>query len=115
MNSEDLRLRFGRRLRLGIIGGGPGSWIGDMHRTAAELDRWWHVVAGVFSSDAARSRAAGPRVGIDASRSYGDVAEMLEREARRPDRIDAVAIMTPNDAHYAQAVAAHEEYGRESC
>jgi len=106
MNAEQLRQRFGRRLRLGVIGGGPSSWIGEMHRTAAELDRWWHVVAGVFSSDAGRSRAAGPQLGIDAARSYGDVAEMLEKEAQRPDRIDAVAIMTPNDAHYPQAVAA---------
>lgn len=108
MDSEQLRQRFGRRLRLGIIGGGPGVWIGETHRTAAELDRWWQVVAGVFSSDAARSRAAGPRIGIDAARSYGNLAEMLDKEAHRSDRIDAVAIMTPNDAHYAQAVAALE-------
>src|SRR5207249_607700 len=85
---------------------GPGGRIGTMHRTAAELDGWWRVVAGVFSSDPARSRAAGPTLGIDAARSYGDVAEMLDREARRDDRIDAVAIMTPNDTHYAHAVRA---------
>ncbi|TMG96139.1 MAG: Gfo/Idh/MocA family oxidoreductase [Betaproteobacteria bacterium] len=106
MDSTQLRQRFGRPLRLGIIGGGPGAWIGTMHRTAAELDGWWRVVAGVFSSDPARSRAAGPTLGIDAARSYGDVAEMLDREARRDDRIDAVAIMTPNDTHYAHAVRA---------
>jgi predicted dehydrogenase len=101
-----LRKRFGRALHLGIIGGGPGAWIGDMHRTAAELDGWWRVVAGVFSSDPARSRAAGPELGIDAARSYGDVAEMLDHERRRPDGIEAVAIMTPNDTHYPHARAA---------
>ena len=106
MDKEQLRQRFGRPLRLGVIGGGPGVWIGETHRTAAELARWWRVVAGVFSSDAARSRAAGPQLGIDAARSYGDVAEMLEKEARRTDPIDAVAIMTPNDAHYSYAAMA---------
>ena len=77
-----------------------------MHRTAAELDGAWRAVAGVFSSDPARSRAAGVAMGFDAARSYGDVAEMLEGERRRNDPIDAVAIMTPNDAHYSVAVAA---------
>jgi predicted dehydrogenase len=103
---NELRLRFGRPLRLGIIGGGPGSWIGDMHRTAAELDGWWRVTAGVFSSDPARSRAAGPQVGVAAERSYGDVAEMLAQEKKRADGIEAVAIMGPNDTHYAHAALA---------
>ncbi len=101
-----LRERFGRPLRLGIIGGGPDAWIGRMHRGAAEMDGWWRAVAGVFSSDAARSRAAGAAMGFDSERSYGDVDEMLRREAQRPDGIDAVAIMTPNDTHYRFAAAA---------
>jgi predicted dehydrogenase len=101
-----LRERFGRALRLAIIGGGPDSWIGRMHRGAAEADGWWRVVAGVLSSDAARSRAAGTAAGFEPARSYGDVAEMLDRERQRADRIDAVAIMTPNDLHYPQAAAA---------
>jgi predicted dehydrogenase len=101
-----LRQRFGRPLRLGIIGGGPGAWIGDMHRTAAELDGCWRVVAGVFSSDPQRSRQAGPQLGVDAGRSYGDVAEMLAQEKLRGDGIDGVAIMTPNDTHYPHAAAA---------
>jgi predicted dehydrogenase len=102
----NLRQRFGRPLRLGVIGGGPQSWIGQMHRGAAEFDGWWRVSAGVFSSDAARSRAAGPLLGVDAARSYGTMAEMLAAEAQRPDPIDAVAIMTPNDTHYPYAAAA---------
>ena len=101
-----LRQRFGRPLRLGVIGGGPESWIGQMHRGAAEFDGWWRVCAGVFSSDAARSQAAGPLLGIDASRSYGTVAEMLRAEAQRADPIEAVAIMTPNDTHHVYAAAA---------
>ena len=101
-----LRERFGRPLRLALVGGGPDSWIGQMHRGAAEMDGWFRATAGVFSSDATRSRAAGVALGLDAARSYGDVTEMLAAEAARPDRVDAVAIMSPNDTHYAYAAAA---------
>jgi predicted dehydrogenase len=101
-----LRERFGRPLRLGIIGGGPDAWIGRMHRGAAEMDGWWRAVAGVFSSDPARSRAGGAAMGFDPMRSYGDVDEMLRQERARADGIDAVAIMTPNDTHYRFAAAA---------
>ena len=101
-----LKEKFGRPLRLGIIGGGPDAWIGRMHRGAAEMDGWWRAVAGVFSSDPARSRAAGVAMGFAADRSYGDVAEMLAKEKLRTDGIDAVAIMTPNDTHYPFAAAA---------
>jgi predicted dehydrogenase len=101
-----IRERFGRRLRLGIIGGGPESWIGRMHRGAAEYDGWWTAVAGVFSSDAARSKAAGTAMGFDPARSYGTVQDMLAQEKMRSDPIDAVAIMTPNDTHYPYAAAA---------
>ena len=102
----DLRQRFGRALRLGVIGGGPASWIGAMHRSAAELDGWFRVSAGVLSSDPGRSREAGVGLGLEAARSYGTVAEMLRAEKARGDGIDAVAIMTPNDTHYPYAVAA---------
>ena len=101
-----LRERFGRPLRLALIGGGPASWIGRMHQTAAELDGYWHVAGGVFSSDPARSRAAGAELGFDPSRTYGAVSELLDKERARSDGIDAVAIMTPNDTHYAYSVAA---------
>jgi predicted dehydrogenase len=102
----DLQRRFGRPLRLAIIGGGPASWIGRMHSTAAELDGAWRVVAGVVSSDPARSRAAGVELGLDPARSYATVTEMLKSERQREDAIDAVAIMTPNDTHYPYSVAA---------
>lgn len=101
-----LRERFGRPLRLAIVGGGPDAWIGRMHRGAAEMDGWWHCTAGVFSSDPARSRAAGVALGFPAERSYGTVEEMLARERDRDDPVDAVAIMTPNDTHYPFARAA---------
>ena len=77
-----------------------------MHRGAAEMDGWWRAVAGVFSSDPARSRTAGPALGFVPERSYGSVEEMLERERARSDGIEAVAIMTPNDTHYPFSVAA---------
>src|SRR5450432_1310171 len=101
-----LRERFGRPLRLGIIGGGPESWIGRTHRGAAEYDGWWHAVAGVFSSDPLRSRAAGTAMGFDPARSYGTVGDLIAQEKQRPDGIDAVAIMTPNDTHYSYSAAA---------
>jgi len=102
----ELRQRFGRSLRLAIVGGGPDSWIGRMHRSAAEMDGWFRATAGVFSGDPARSRLAGTALGFDPARSYSNVDEMLERERGRPDRIDAVAIMSPNDTHYPYAAAA---------
>jgi len=101
-----LRERFGRPLRLGIIGGGPNSWIGRMHRTAAQMDGWFRVTAGVVSGDPAKARSAGVAVGLAPERSYADVAEMLKLECERTDRIDAVAIMTPNDTHYPYSAAA---------
>ena len=101
-----LRERFGRSLRLGIVGGGPDAWIGRMHRGAAEMDGWWRCTAGVFSSDPARSRSAGVALGFAADRSYGTVEEMLARERDRDDPIDAVAIMTPNDTHFPFSAAA---------
>ena len=64
------------------------------------------AVAGVFSSDPARSRDRGIAFGVDPARSYGDVAELIERERQRSDGVDAVAIMTPNDTHYSLSVAA---------
>lgn len=101
-----LRQKFGRPLRLGVIGGGPDSWIGRMHRGAAEMDGWFRVTAGVLSSDRQRSLEAGIALGLDPARSHGSVPELLAAEAARPDGIDAVAIMTPNDTHYEFAAAA---------
>jgi predicted dehydrogenase len=95
-----------RRLRLAVIGGGPGSFIGAMHRTAARLDDRYELVAGVLSSDAERARAAGASLGIDADRVHGGAIEMLDAEAERDDGADVVAIMTPNDSHHEFSLAA---------
>ncbi len=103
---KGLRERFGRPLRLALIGGGPSTWIGRMHQTAAELDGHWRVVGGVFSSDPTRSRQAGTELGFDPARSYGTLNELITAEKSRTDGVDAVAIMTPNDTHYPYAAAA---------
>lgn len=99
---------LGRRLRLAVIGGGPGSFIGPVHRTAARLDDRFEIVAGVLSSDPDRSRAAARDLGIPAERSYADWAALLERERALPDGADAVAVMTPNGSHHAICAAALE-------
>ncbi|MFM6853208.1 MAG: Gfo/Idh/MocA family protein, partial [Sphingopyxis sp.] len=95
-----------RRLRMGMIGGGPGSFIGPIHRYAAELDRDIELVAGVFSSDAARSAAGGEAFRIDPSRAYATLPAMFSAEQARDDGIDFVAVVTPNHNHLASARAA---------
>jgi predicted dehydrogenase len=99
---------LGRRLRLGVIGGGPGSFIGAMHRQAARLDDRYEIVTGILSSDPEKSREAGSELGWDTDRLYASVQEMLEAESSRSDGIDVVAIMTPNDSHFEYSVAALE-------
>ena len=93
-----------RPLRLAFVGGAPKSWIGGMHRRAAELDGRWQLVGGVFSSNADRSREAAVAMGLDAARGYPDVTTMITKEVARADGIDAVAVMGPNDTHYAAAI-----------
>jgi predicted dehydrogenase len=99
---------LGRRLRLGVIGGGPGSFIGPVHRTSARLDDNYEIVASVLSSDPERSRAQGRALGLDPQRAYGSAKEMLSAEGSRSDGMEVVAIMTPNDSHYALSIAALE-------
>jgi predicted dehydrogenase len=106
MDSNPVMEMMGRRLRLAVIGGGPGSFIGAMHRSAARLDDRFELVAGAVSSDPGRSRSAGVALGLDEDRSYGDGLELLGAEASRDDGADAVAIMTPNDTHHLFAAAA---------
>lgn len=91
---------------MGMIGGGPGAFIGPVHRIAAELDREIELVAGVFSSDPDRSRAAGDAYRIDGSRAYPDLATMFTTEADRADGIDFVTVVSPNHHHLAAATAA---------
>ena len=92
-----------RRLRLGMIGGGRGAFIGAVHRMAARLDDRYELVAGVFSSDPQRSRDSGAELMLDPGRCYGSVDEMVRAEGARTDRVEVVAIVTPNHLHHAAA------------
>ncbi|MEP0321995.1 MAG: Gfo/Idh/MocA family oxidoreductase [Nitratireductor sp.] len=100
--------KLGRRLRLGVIGGGPGSFIGPVHRAAARLDDNYEIVASVLSSDPDRSRRKGQAIGVAPDRAYGTAREFFEGEKARDDGIDVVAIMTPNDSHYPLCLQALE-------
>jgi len=93
---------------MGMVGGGPGGFIGPVHRLAAHLDGEIDLVAGAFSSDAERSQDAGRRFGIDPARAYPDVATMLACERQRSDPIDFVTIASPNHTHLPVARAALE-------
>jgi predicted dehydrogenase len=86
-----------------MAGGGPGAFIGPVHRMAAELDGRLTLVAGAFSRDAEKSRAAGEAWG---ARSYADWREMIAAEAAREDGARLVVIVTPNDSHFEIAEAA---------
>ena len=93
------------KLRMGMVGGGPGAFIGPIHRIAAELDGEIALTAGAFSSDAARSRDAGARYRIEPARAYADLDTMLSAEAGRDDGIDFLSIVTPNYLHLPAAKA----------
>ena len=97
--------KLNRRLRLGMVGGGRGAFIGAVHRIAARLDDRWELVAGALSSDPERAKASGEDLLLKQDRIYGDFNEMARRERRLKDGIDAVAIVTPNHAHAAAARA----------
>ncbi len=97
--------RAKRKVRLGVVGGGPGSNIGETHRYAARLDDRYALVTGVFASDAERSRDFAATLDIAPDRRYGSWQEMAEQEVGPPDGLEVVSIMTPNNSHYAIAKA----------
>ncbi|MDA0329292.1 MAG: Gfo/Idh/MocA family oxidoreductase [Gemmatimonadetes bacterium] len=90
-----------------MVGGGPGAFIGAVHRMAAVLDGRFQLVAGAFSSDPAKSAEMGRELGIDPGRAYASYLEMVDREAARPkaERIQVVVIVTPNHLHYPVALS----------
>jgi len=98
-------MALGRKLRYGMVGGGPGAFIGGVHRKAAALDGGMDLVAGAFSSDPTRSAEAGRSLYLEPDRVYGSYDEMAEREAERSDGIDFVSIVTPNHLHHPVAKA----------
>src|SRR5438105_5528671 len=104
-----------RRLRLGMVGGGPGAFIGAVHRIAARMDDRFELVAGALSSNPERSRAAALEMHIAAERAYGSFAEIAAAEAEKPDRVDAVSIVTPNQVHFRPADAVLEAGIHEIC
>lgn len=97
-----------RTLRLAMIGGGEGAFIGAIHRAAAALDGHWRLVAGAFSSDPDRNRRSGEALEIAPERRYSSLEALLAAEAALPaaERVDAVAIVTPNHLHAPMAIAA---------
>ncbi|HUQ12481.1 MAG TPA: Gfo/Idh/MocA family oxidoreductase [Steroidobacteraceae bacterium] len=97
-----------RQLRWGMIGGGEGAFIGNVHRMAARLDGRYQLVAGVFSSDAEKTRRSAAALNVDASRAYPSVEAMIAGEKARPDGIELVSIVTPNHVHYVQSAACLE-------
>lgn len=92
-----------RRLRLGMVGGGPDAFIGAVHRLCARMDDHYELVAAALSSTAERSLAGAKELNIP--RAYGSFAEMAAAESKRPDGIEVVAIVTPNNLHHAPAKA----------
>jgi predicted dehydrogenase len=94
-----------RPIRLGMVGGGQGAFIGAVHRMAARLDGHYELCAGALSSDPARARASAREIGLPDERSYGSYVDMIAGESGREDRIEAVAIVTPNHLHFPIAKA----------
>ncbi|HET9052825.1 MAG TPA: Gfo/Idh/MocA family oxidoreductase [Cyclobacteriaceae bacterium] len=99
-----------RKLRMGMIGGGPDAFIGAVHRMAANLDGQIELVCGAFSSQAEKSKAAGKILYLNPKRVYGSYADMIKKEKQLPEyeRMDFVSIVTPNHVHFAPAKLALE-------
>ncbi|MGC2778497.1 MAG: Gfo/Idh/MocA family oxidoreductase [Bradyrhizobium sp.] len=87
------------RIRLGMVGGGQGAFIGAVHRIAARIDDQFELVAGALASDPIRAKASARELGLASDRAYGSFEEMAKAEAARADGIEAVAIVTPNHMH----------------
>ena len=95
--------KLGRMIRLGMAGGGPGAFIGDVHRKAFRMDGIFELVAGAFDINPAKSRQMGAQLLLPSERVYGNTGEMLRGEAGRSDKIDAMVITTPNNWHFSIA------------
>ncbi len=93
------------RLRLGMVGGGRGAFIGEAHRIAARLDDRYVLVAGAFSADPQVAMSSGADLGLAAERVYTDFKAMAQAEATRPDGIDVVSVVTPNHLHQSVCAA----------
>ena len=105
MATEETTERPPPRIRLGMIGGGEGAFIGAVHRVAARLDDRYELVAGALASTPEKARRSAAALGLAPERSYADFYEMLAAEATRPDGIEIAAIVTPNHLHASAALA----------
>jgi predicted dehydrogenase len=105
MTDEAAKTGSAGRIRLGMVGGGQGAFIGAVHRIAARMDGEYDLVAGALSSDPDRAEASAKELGISANRCYASFAEMAKAESGRADGIEAVSIVTPNHLHYPAAKA----------
>jgi predicted dehydrogenase len=93
------------RIKLGMVGGGSGAFIGAIHRIAARLDNQYELISGALSSDPVKAQQSASELGIAADRCYLSYQDMAEAEAARPDGIEAVSIVTPNHLHFPIAQA----------
>ncbi|MCR4282908.1 MAG: Gfo/Idh/MocA family oxidoreductase, partial [Bauldia sp.] len=93
------------RIRLGMVGGGQGAFIGAVHRIASRIDNEYELVAGALSSEPKRAIASALEIGIARDRAYGTYEDMAKAEAKRADGIEAVSIVTPNHMHAGPAKA----------
>ena len=98
-----------RKIRLGMVGGGHGAFIGAVHRIASRIDDRYELLAGAFSSNAEKAITSGQEIGIDDDRNYKNFNEMIEAESSREDKIDAVAIVTPNPYASSYCYGFHEQ------
>ena len=89
-----------QRIRLGMVGGGEGAFIGEVHRMASRLDDRYQLCAGALCSDANRSIRSGLKIGLSEQRCYTSYEKMIKAEQNRPDGIEVVAIVTPNHLHF---------------
>ena len=103
MAIEGTTAKFEPRIKLGMVGGGSGAFIGAVHRIAARIDDHYELVAGALSSTPEKSQQSGAELGLDPSRTYDDFKSMAIREAKLKNGIEAVAIVTPNHMHYPAA------------
>lgn len=99
-----------KKLRLGMIGGGPGSFIGAIHRIAARMDNYYELVGGSFSSSLEKSLETSRELGLDENRIYPSYQELIKKEKEKPanERIQVIAIVTPNHLHFEPAKMALE-------
>lgn len=97
-----------RKLRMALVGGGQGAFIGRVHATAAILDNRAELVAGALSSNPEKAKASAPAYDIKPERAYGSIQELVEKESRRDDKVDFITVATPNHTHFPIAKTALE-------